>query len=98
MKINEETLKTVYTRAHEYATVKYGKKPDGIELSCDGMLRVIYRTYYCGDIEVDEYDIPLESLTEDLDKVAAERMEAEEAARKERKERQERERIQREEM
>lgn len=71
-KITEEILQTIYRRAREYATIKWGE-PDRISFGEEGNLYALYTTYCCGDFDETYETITAENLTEDLDEVAKQR-------------------------
>lgn len=95
MEITEELLSTIFKRAHEYATTKYGSQPDHFTGYKDGEFYAIWDTSCCGDRSEDSELITAENLTEDLDAVAEQRKKEEEIRRKkDLEERQQRERDQ----
>lgn len=74
MEITEDLLEIILTRAGEYATTKYGKKPDYIKAYSDeNCLYAIYDVGCCGSYEEESELITAENLTEDLDVVVEER-------------------------
>jgi|688.fasta_scaffold1774223_1 hypothetical protein len=70
--ITTSLLQIIYNRAVEYclAAYKHGE-PDAIELEKDNTIWAIWRDEYGDNISE---EISIENLTEDLDKVHAERM------------------------
>lgn len=82
MNITTELLKTIYTRAEQYAMARWDRKsPTKIELEPDGTILVIWEYYNRGGEDYDYEYIDVENLTEDLDAVVAERKRKEEEAR-----------------
>ena len=82
MNITTELLKTIYTRAEQYAMARWDRKsPTQIELQEDGTIMVTWEYYRCGDYDYDYEYIDVENLTEDLDVVVQERKKKEEEVR-----------------
>lgn len=73
MNITEDIIQAIYTRANEYAVIKFGGEPDRIELYEDGTINARYFSYHCGQQDEESYTITAEMLTEDLEVVAAQR-------------------------
>lgn len=73
MEITNDLLKTIYTRANQFAITKFGSEPDKIELDSDGIITARWVHYRCGEVDEETETITAENLTEDLDLVAAER-------------------------
>jgi len=73
MKITTDLLKTIYTRANQFAITKFGSEPNRLELDSDGTITARWIDYRCGDIDENTETITADNLTEDLDVVAAER-------------------------
>ena len=95
MTITQELLETIYKRANEFATIRYGSEPDKIQLDNEG-ITAIWENYRCGDYDYEYEYITADNLTEDLDEVARkrqieleERRKAEEIKRKQEQERRE---------
>lgn len=85
MEITTELLKTIYTRASQFAISKFGSEPDRMRLEDDGTIYCKWITYgRCGDVDEQTEYITAENLTEDLDVVAAEREKRLEEKKKER--------------
>lgn len=77
MYTNQDDLKTLYNRAEQYAIARFSKSFDRLMLGEDGLLILEWDGYERGD-EDQEY-VDVESLTDDLDILVAERKAAEEA-------------------
>ena len=76
MEIKIEELQTLYKRAAQVAIAKFKSAPDKIILQDDGNFEAFW--YAKGSGWDDEYEsICFEELTEDLDKLIAERLEKE---------------------
>lgn len=76
MTITEETLEIIYERAVQFAIAKYGSEPNHLKLY-ENYISAVWYVGCCGDHEEETEVINPSDLTADLDKVAAERREAE---------------------
>lgn len=94
MEITTELIETTYKRANQYAITKYGSEPAYIRIEEDGFRAVWYGHYR--DDDDDEEFFTVDCLTEDLDKVAAQRKIDLEEESKRYKKKQEQDRIERE--
>jgi hypothetical protein len=112
VELTQEGLETLYKRASEYGMVAFkgkqpyhvfDREPHPIEITEDGMIKLGYSDYKCGEqIDYSEFISP-EVLTEDLEETRRKRKEREAAEAEERrikneklkKEREEREKKQR---
>ena len=73
--ITNDQLKEIHQRTEEYCRVKYDDAPNHITIDENGIINAVFDIGRC-EIEYDEVEIPLECLTQDLDEVRAERLEA----------------------
>lgn len=73
IEITDELISAIYIRAMEFATAKWGKEPDRLEIDEYHNLGAVYDTYHCGERDTEKEIINISHLTKDLEQVAKER-------------------------